>query len=77
MALADQVLFVLAKEGISAESWVYAHNENGFDGLGDFFRSMSEAWRGWDDEHRWSSLEGDDGHVTVGGEASRIHRMVR
>jgi hypothetical protein len=60
---------------VSAESWVYAHNGNGFDGLGDFFRSMSEAWRGWDGEHRWSSLEGDlsitakhDGHVTVGGE---------
>ena len=69
---ADQVLFVLAKGGLTAETWVYAHNGDGFDGFCDFFRSMAESWRGWDGEHSWSSLEGDlsitakhDGHVQL------------
>lgn len=69
---ADQALFVLTTGGLSAETWVYAHEGNGFDGLVDFFRAMAEAWRGWEGEQAWSSLESDlvltakhDGHVQL------------
>ena len=69
---AHQALFVLAKGGLTAETWVYAHDGNGFDGLVRFFRSMADAWRGWEGEQSWSSLEGDlavtakhDGHVML------------
>lgn len=69
---ADQALFVLVKGGLTAETWVYAHEGNGFDGLVGFFRSMADAWRGWKGERTWSSLEGDlaltakhDGHVQL------------
>ncbi|MEQ4208855.1 DUF6228 family protein [Actinopolymorpha sp. B9G3] len=70
--VADQALFAVAKGGLTAESWVYAHNGDGFDGLTDFFRSMAKSWRGWDGARTWSSLEGDltltakhDGHVRL------------
>lgn len=55
--VADQALFVVAKGGLTAEQWIYAHNGDGFDGLIDLFRSMAESWRGWDGKRSWSSLE--------------------
>jgi Family of unknown function (DUF6228) len=41
-------------------------------GLPEYFEALAKDWRGWSDERRWESLEGDvaliavhDGHGTV------------
>lgn len=70
--VADRALVRLAKDGLSAETWVYAHEGHGFDGLVAFFNQMGADWRGWVGERQWSSLESDlrltavhDGHVRL------------
>jgi hypothetical protein len=68
----DRAFVRLTKTGLIAQTWVYAHERRGFDGLTAFFEKMNHDWRGWTGERRWSSLESDlnlvakhDGHVRL------------
>lgn len=71
--VSDRALFRLTKDGLVAETWVYAHEGHGFDGLTTFFQMMNQDWRGWSGERTWSALESDlrltarhDGHIRLG-----------
>lgn len=62
----------VTKEGLCAQTWVYANEGSGFDGLVAFFEHMNDDWRDWAGERQWSSLEGDltlvarhEGHVRL------------
>lgn len=70
--LAHRALVRVTKNGWVAQTWVYAHEGRGFDGLTAFFHGMNNDWRGWLGSRDWASLDGDlhltarhDGHVQL------------
>lgn len=55
----DYVTVGLESRGLSAEREVYAGWESGFAGLVSYFADLSAAWRGWEGERVFESIEGD------------------
>lgn len=45
--VADRALVRVTKDGLRAQTWVYANEGSGFDGLVVFFERMNDGWRGW------------------------------
>lgn len=63
---------LLRVDGLEAQRVVFHHYSKGFADLSDFFTELEQAWRGWEGERTYESLEGDlrlsathDGHVVL------------
>lgn len=70
----EYFLVTIRSHNLSALSKVYAFDPFN-DGLAKFFEDLAANWKGWNDEKRWSSLEGELklvctadslGHIAVG-----------
>ena len=63
----------LSRQGLQADTWVWAYEGAGLDGLADYFVEMTDDWRGWDGERRWASVQGElqltsrheGGHIAI------------
>ena len=71
--LVEEAWVRLSRQGLHAETWVWAHQRPGLDGLADYFAEMSDDWRGWDGERTWASVQGElqltsrheGGHIAI------------
>lgn len=55
----DHVVAHLRSGGLSATRQVFHGYATGFQDLATFFGNLASAWRGWDGDRSWESVDGD------------------